>query len=260
MQKISGTGLPNMKAFDQDPWVAVTVNPFSEKAVVTSLGSEDAVPQRLYEKVYCVRGDMEKPHQRMSARSVRRPYLGGNDARQPAASVVRLDGYVLLCAGRAAIPQHSGRRFRDVSGFGGRSRLWEVVGARFVADSPLEREGFEPSVPRKIVDAFETALFASAAPSVPPERPDAFARRYVQPINYPTVPCGAERLRLIPTPLHSDADIDALAAALCAVWYRVCDNPGASFRRFADARFDGFLTWRRHCGHAAEKDCVLPPA
>jgi hypothetical protein len=48
-----------MKAFDQDPWVAVTVNPFSEKAVVTSLGSEDAAPQRLYEKVYCVRGDME---------------------------------------------------------------------------------------------------------------------------------------------------------------------------------------------------------
>jgi hypothetical protein len=137
-----------MKAFDQDPWVAVTVNPFSEKAVVTSLGSEDAAPQRLYEKVYCVRGDMEKPHQRMSARSVRRPYLGGNDARQPAASVVRLDGYVLLCAGRAAIPQHSGRRFRDVSGFGGRSRLWEVVGARFVADSPLEGDGFELLVPR----------------------------------------------------------------------------------------------------------------
>lgn len=103
---------------------------------------------------------------------------------------------------------------------------------RHLKDSQMERAGQRRQVARlrKMLDAQGIPHMANNSHIVPVMIGDPVKTKmladylmdewdiYVQPINYPTVPKGTERLRFTPSPLHTDADIDHLVNALTSLW------------------------------------------
>ena len=107
-----------------------------------------------------------------------------------------------------------------------------TASVKHLKTSPVERRGQQCQV-AQVKDALIRAdlpVLATPTHIVPVMVGDAEACKaasdrllskhgiYIQPINYPTVPRGTERLRITPGPFHSNAHIDALAAALAEVW------------------------------------------
>jgi 5-aminolevulinate synthase len=110
-----------------------------------------------------------------------------------------------------------------------------VAAIRHLKESDWERERHQDRAARTkaVLHAAGLPVMASDTHIVPvfvgdPEKVKAASDMlladhgiYIQPINYPTVPRGTERLRITPSPYHEDALIDRLAEALVDVWQRL---------------------------------------
>ncbi|MES1984466.1 MAG: 5-aminolevulinate synthase [Pseudomonadota bacterium] len=103
---------------------------------------------------------------------------------------------------------------------------------RHLKDSTAEREAHKERVAqvRRRLDAIGIPTIDNPSHIIPVMVGDAHKCKmisdwllenhgiYVQPINYPTVPVGTERLRLTPSPVHTDGDVDRLVSALSEIW------------------------------------------
>jgi 5-aminolevulinate synthase len=131
---------------------------------------------------------------------------------------------------------------------------------RHLKESGIEREGHQymASVTKHALEAAGIPVKENPSHIVPvmvgdAERckaaSDLLLRRhdiYIQPINYPTVAIGTERLRITPTPRHTEAHLATLVEALVDVW-KTLDLP------FTNGRI---LPLRRKAPVA--NDCVYP--
>jgi len=139
-----------------------------------------------------------------------------------------------------------------------------IAAIRHLKSSPWERERHQERAARlkSVLRAARLPVMASETHIVPvhvgdPEKcklaTDLLLSKhgiYIQPINYPTVPRGLERLRITPSPYHNNGLMDHLAEALVAVWDHLklprgdkadgsaaSHNPsGSSSRQFAEIR------------------------
>lgn len=116
----------------------------------------------------------------------------------------------VICAGALASIRHL--RASDFERHGQRNRVAEVKAALKAAGLPV-MPNRSHIVPLMVGDPVRCRAMSEALMEQ--------HHIYVQPINYPTVPRGTERLRITPSPLHTADDVAALVSALQAVWQNV---------------------------------------